>query len=94
MSERQERVRIGELARMTGKTVRALQAMALRGEIPGCAKIGREWTFDRIKVRRWIIAAEAETCQKTYTSVAKSTGSRYRWPVSSIDEAYERALSQ
>lgn len=87
-----ERILIDDLVAMTGKSRRALQDMALRGQIPGAGKIGREWTFDRRKVRRWINAAENDSCRTTSSSAAMSGGSRFRWPESSIDVAYEQAL--
>jgi hypothetical protein len=86
------RILIDALALETGKGRRALQSMAARGLIPGAAKIGREWTFDRIKVRRWIRDLEGVACRTTYTSATASGGSRCKLPASHIDEAYERAL--
>ena len=86
------RMLIDELESATGKGRRALQAMAARGRIPGAAKIGREWTFDRIKVRRWIRDLEGAACPITYTSGTASSGSRCKLPAFHIEEAYERAL--
>jgi len=86
------RILVRDLALETGKGARALQAMAARGLIPGAAKIGREWTFDRIKVRRWIRDLEQAACRTTSMSATGSGGSKYKSPASHIDEAYERAL--
>jgi hypothetical protein len=38
-----------------------VQALALRGELPGAAKIGRGWTFDLIKLRRLVQNKERQT---------------------------------
>lgn len=86
-----ERILLPELARMTGKTPRALQAMAARGAIPSAAKIGRQWTFDRSRVRRWIASAERQW-RTTSINETGSGGSKFRWPERSTDEACERAL--
>ena len=40
---------------------RKLQAMSQRGEIPGAAKIGRQWTYDLAKLRRFVEQQEKET---------------------------------
>ena len=86
-----ERILLPELARMTGKTPRALQAMAARGAIPSAAKIGRHWTFDRSRVRRWIASSE-RVWRTTSINETESGGSKFRWPEHSTDEACERAL--
>lgn len=69
--EKPERIRPRQAAGITGLTVRAIQAMALRGEIPGAAKLGGSWTFDEAKLRAWI----AEQVEKN-ESRAKGLGSR------------------
>jgi len=49
-----ERIRPRDAAAITGLSLRAVQGMALRGEIPGAAKIGGCWTFDEKTLRTWI----------------------------------------
>jgi hypothetical protein len=50
-----ERVRPASAAAITGLTVRTVQALALRGEIPGAAKLGGSWTFDVKALKRFKI---------------------------------------
>jgi len=53
-----------EATAMLGIKLRKLQAMSQRGEIPGAAKIGRQWTYDLAKLERHIEQLEKETaCQ-------------------------------
>lgn len=53
-NEESERIRINDAVLKTGLAKRTIQKMALRGEIPGAAKLGSVWTFNRIKLARWI----------------------------------------
>jgi Helix-turn-helix domain len=46
-----------------GLKPRKLQAMSASGEIPGAAKLGRQWTFDLTKLRRFVEQKEQATCQ-------------------------------
>lgn len=59
MADRErERIRIDDVVLKTGLAKRTVQKMAQRGEIPGAAKLGTVWTFNRYKLARWIIDAE------------------------------------
>lgn len=49
-----ERIRAAKAAAVTGLEIRTVQALALRGEIPGAAKLGGSWTFDEAALRNWI----------------------------------------
>ena len=55
-----ERIQISEACLITGLGERTLQGMSARGEIWGAAKLGRRWTFDRLRLRAWITAKENE----------------------------------
>lgn len=57
-NEESERIRINDVVLKTGLAKRTIQKMAQRGEIPGAAKLGSVWTFNRIKLARWISDAE------------------------------------
>lgn len=59
--EKPERIRPPQAASITGLAVRTVQLMALRGEIPGAAKLGGSWTFDEATLRAWV----AEQVKKT-----------------------------
>jgi len=52
-----------EAAVILGIKPRKLQAMSQRGEIPGAAKIKRQWTYDLAKLRRFVEQQEQATCQ-------------------------------
>ena len=58
-----ERIRIGEASAITGKTARALQGMAIRGDVPGAAKIGGQWTFHEATLRAWVNDLEKRSCR-------------------------------
>lgn len=53
-----ERIRIRRAAEILGETVRTVQALAARGEIPGAAKPARNWTFDKEKFRSFVRAVK------------------------------------
>src|SRR5262245_9560394 len=59
-----ERGRAKQAAAILGLKSRKLQAMSQRGEIPGAAKIKRQWTYDLAKLRRFVEQQEQTTkCQ-------------------------------
>ena len=59
-----ERLLSSEVAAILRITPRTVQGMAARGELPGAARIGRNWTFSAEKLRRFIAERENEclTC--------------------------------
>jgi hypothetical protein len=59
--EEPERVGTAEAASILGVKPRKLQAMSQRNEIPGAAKIGRQWTYDQAKLRQFIERQEQVT---------------------------------
>jgi hypothetical protein len=68
--------------------------MAQRGQLPGAAKIGKVWTFDPAKLRRFIEEKEAE-CQKRAFPIRRAQGSSARMPTTlQIEKAYERAMAE
>jgi Helix-turn-helix domain len=56
-----ERGDVNQASAILGLPDRTVQALALRGELPGAAKIGRGWTFDLIKLRRLVQNKERQT---------------------------------
>ncbi|MEH2569623.1 hypothetical protein [Bradyrhizobium sp. AZCC 2289] len=60
MKSSPERIKVKDVARISGETERTIQAAAARGEIPGAAKLFKAWTFDEVKLRKWIAAKERE----------------------------------
>jgi len=57
-NEETERIRIHDVVLKTGLSKRTIQKMAQRGRIPGAAKLGTVWTFNRKKLASWIADAE------------------------------------
>ena len=92
---KQKRWRTEQVALETGLSVRTIQSMARRGDIPGAARLGHQWTFDVVKLQRWIKQGEIESCKKQTTSThGKAFGTLgFTSKVRNIDEAYQRALS-
>lgn len=88
-----QRVRASTVADRTSLSVRAVQAMAAKGKIPGAAKLGRIWTFDPKAVDDWIIAAqrEDERCRKTSTSADARGGYERLLEVESYADLYRQA---
>jgi hypothetical protein len=58
-----ERVGVKVAAAILGLPPRTVQDLAARGELPGAAKFGRRWTFDLVKLRRFVKARERQTWQ-------------------------------
>lgn len=74
-----DRARVEYVMAKTGLSRRTVQAMAARGEIPGAAKFGKLWTFDRIKLARWIRDKEQE-CLRTSINAVAFTTPAFRFP--------------
>ena len=54
------RVQSGAAARILGISKRTAQSMALRGELPGAARIGGLWTFDEDKLAAFVKQRERD----------------------------------
>ena len=81
-TERGERITAKQAAAILGLKPRKLQAMSARGEIPGAAKLGRQWTYDLAKLRRFVEQRE-QACQNEKprpdaTGATKSFGAKSR----------------
>ncbi|MFS8037712.1 helix-turn-helix domain-containing protein [Xanthobacter sp. AM11] len=70
-----ERIRVEKAASILGISSRAVQSMALRGELPGAAKIGGVWTFSETALRKWI---EERTVQPNPVRRNSHTGAETR----------------
>ncbi len=94
VQDKVERCRSDSALLVIGLKLRQLQAMSVRGEIPGAAKLGRTWTYDVGKLRRWVREREeAATCQAISIGGATSGGHESRFDGAMSDEAYEHLLS-
>lgn len=88
-----ERVQVCEVVNKTGLAKRTIQKMAQRGEIPGAAKLGSTWTFDRIKLARWIRNKERE-CQITSINAAAYGMRAFKWQVGIRENPYRQEIAQ
>ncbi|MBP27895.1 MAG: hypothetical protein CMH16_01015 [Methylobacterium sp.] len=55
-----ERVPITEAAAILGVSIRTVQRLATRRELPSAAKIGRLWTFNEAAIRAWLVEQESK----------------------------------
>jgi hypothetical protein len=67
--------------------------MALRGEIPKAAKLGRRWTFDIKALRAWIASKERETAPQRGTRMPTAAGERL-FIESPLQRAIRRKLDE
>ena len=88
-----ERVQVDAVAHKTGLAKRTIQKMAQRGEIPGAAKLGSTWTFDRIKLARWIRNKERE-CQITSINAVAYGMRGFKWQVATSENPYRQEIAQ
>ena len=89
-----ERVRTKEASSILGVSHHVIIKMAAQGKLPGAAKIGGTWTFDREKLRRFIREKEYECQRKISISEMVSGGSLLPYAAGSIDTAYIQAMSK
>ena len=92
---KQKRWRTEQVALETGLSVRTVQSMARRGDIPGAARLGHQWTFDVVKLQRWIKQGEIGNCPilSTYDYEAKSGTHGSRSTGIRTNEAYEQIIN-
>ncbi|MGI9484839.1 MAG: helix-turn-helix transcriptional regulator [Geminicoccaceae bacterium] len=86
------RIQTPRVAQLTGLSIRCIQLMAARGEVPSAAQLGRRWTFDEKRIVEWVAQRESDACQKTSTSVERSGGVASKSPDVSIERACALAI--
>jgi hypothetical protein len=95
---RPERIKTAEAALILGLSVRTVQAMAARGELPGAARIDHQWTFNEAKIREFIADRERETERRTANirQVLSHRPTACEAPPSehTIQKRYEEAMAQ
>nr|WP_281414059.1 helix-turn-helix domain-containing protein [Rhodoblastus sphagnicola] len=64
MDGQPKRIKAKAAAEMLGVTPRTVQNLAGKGELPGAAKIGKQWTFDPKKLVKFIADKEAEVAAR------------------------------
>ena len=88
-----DRIRPPAVVELTGLSLRQVQNLACRGMIPGAAKLGSVWTFDALKLRRWIREQEDAACRRTCIDEEESSTPEFRWPDKTTDDLYEQVLA-
>jgi hypothetical protein len=90
-----------EAAAILGLKPRKLQAMSQRGEIPGAAKIGRQWTYDFAKLQHYVEQQEKETAcqggarrQQDATGAGIPSGAALKFADGSSDGRLRRMIQQ
>jgi hypothetical protein len=82
---KQARGSVKEAVSVLGLKPRKLQLMSQRGEIPGAAKLGRQWTYDLAKLNRFVEQQEQATiCQSAKprpdaTGAGKFSGAKFKF---------------
>ncbi|KAA0113530.1 DNA-binding protein [Methylobacterium sp. P1-11] len=60
-----ERVTIAEAAAILGVSLRVVQRLASKRQLPTAAKVGRLWTFNEAAIRAWLVEQESKPpCQQ------------------------------
>ncbi|MFD1488911.1 helix-turn-helix domain-containing protein [Ancylobacter vacuolatus] len=94
-----ERVRAHEAAGILGISVRAVQSLAAKGELPGAAKIGGLWTFDENTLRSWLkaISTPETPAREPRAARPRQAYDPKAWPplqAKHSAEAYEKVLRE
>ena len=97
-AERSERTTAKQAAAILGVKSRKLQAMSQRGEIPGAAKLGRQWTYDLAKLRGFVEQRE-QACQNEKprlgaTGAAEFYGAKFRLKASASGGRLRQMIQQ
>jgi hypothetical protein len=97
-SDEAERVTAKQAAAILGVKSRKLQAMSQRGEIPGAAKLGRQWTYDLAKLRGFVEQRE-QACQNEKprlgaTGAAEFYGAKFRLKASASGGRLRQMIQQ
>lgn len=93
-----ERIRADRVAVILGIEVRTVQALALRGDLPGAAKIGGLWTFDETALRNYI--KERTQCPRdrrplnTRTGEVASSGHASPLQARNAEKAWQQTLRE
>jgi hypothetical protein len=84
------RIQSAAAARVLGVSQRSVQGLALRGELPGAALIGRVWTFDAGRLAAFVTQRERDAERPLTPGAAPK---QPRLPTrSQTDAAYDRLM--
>lgn len=87
-----ERIKLRDAAAIVGGTMRTVQALAARGQIPGASKLGGLWYFDEAALRKWV--RDGERCQQKHQSTLTGEAGPYGLDSPLQDENIARACAQ
>jgi hypothetical protein len=91
MSALLPRIQSATAARILGVSQRSVQGLALRGELPGAARIGGVWTFDTERLTTFVKQRERDAERLPSSGPAPSLP---RLPTrAQTDAAYERLMA-
>jgi excisionase family DNA binding protein len=62
-----ERIQTGRAKEILGISLRSVQNLAAKGELPSAAKCGRSWTFNEADLRRYVAEQEEANRQQAAT---------------------------
>ena len=87
-----DRIRVKDVAKRLAQSVRKIQEMAVRGELPSAVKIGAIWTFDPDSIDAWLKKLEVKSYRKAAAKELIPRQDSFR-PQPMFDvSAYERAI--
>ena len=90
-----ERIKTPEACRITGLCERTLQSLSARGEVWGAAKLGKRWTYDRQRLRAWVMENEnAVANRRTSMSGMGSSMPALKLTDESVENRLRRALDE
>jgi Helix-turn-helix domain len=93
MSTPLPRIQSAAAALVLGVSRRSVQGLALRGELPGAARIGGVWTFDAERLSAFVTQRELDAEAKQATNVCRPIS--VRLPTQArTNSAYERLKAQ
>jgi Helix-turn-helix domain len=85
------RIQSAAAARILGVSQRSVQGLALRGELPGAARIGGVWTFDAERLATFV---EQRECDAERRWIPDPASSPPRPPTrAQTNAAYERVMA-
>ena len=89
-----QRIKAKSVASILGVSVRAVQAMTARGELPSAARIGQVYTYDEGAILRFLAERMEQCASPTCTSEARRGGSGRPSTASNIESRYRQAMSK
>lgn len=90
-----ERILLPEAQGITGLSKRTLQQLSQRGLVDGAAKLGRRWTYDHKRLRKWVQEQErAVQVRQTYMSGMASITPEFKLAENHIDARLKQAIAE